>query len=142
MKVATVVLCAALTATSLSGQVAWGGHFGPVASTDGGDDKVRLGIFAGVSAEIDLARAIRVGAFYVQKGSGCGPALHYVEVPVLFKFRLGDLSYLLVGPAVGYLLDDGRRWDVGAVAALGTEMSRSEQLAVMFEVVPVFWTGR
>ena len=133
MKVAIVVLLAALTAKSLSGQVALGGHFGPVASKDGGDDNVRLGIFAGVSAEFDLARDIRTGAFYVQKGSGCCPALHYVEVPVLFKFRLDDLSYLLVGPAVGYLYDEGRRWDVGAVAALGIEMSRSEQLAIMLE---------
>ena len=53
MKVAIVVLLAALTAKSLSGQVALGGHFGPVASRDGSDNSVRLGIFAGVSAEFE-----------------------------------------------------------------------------------------
>ena len=111
---------------------------------ESGEQAIGFGIFAGVSSDFhilgDERDDIRAGVFYVQKGNGCCPTLHYVEVPVLYKFRLDEISYALVGPVASYLFyyrdseSAGRRLDLGAVAVLGIEVSRSERLVAMFEV--------
>lgn len=140
---AAVVGAAALTAAPLSAQsVGWHGGF--VVAKESGDRAVGFGIFGGVSLDSNVLGDgrddIRAGVFYVQKGNDCCPALHYVEVPVLYKFRLDEITYALVGPAASYLFyyedgsSAGRRLDFGAVAAFGIEVLRSERLTAMFEV--------
>ena len=153
MKIVAAVVGATLTTLPLSAQgVGW--HGGVVVAKESGQQTVGFGFFGGVSGDFqvlgDGRDNIRTGVFYVQKGaaadgpfsdtrSGCC-VLHYVEVPVLYKFRLDEISYALVGPAASYLFSlrdsgtAGRRLDLGAVAGLGIEVRRSESLAIMFEV--------
>ena len=152
MKIVAVVVGAALATLPLSAQgVGWHGGF--VVAKESGQQTIGFGFFGGVSGDFrvlgDERDNIRTGVFYVQKGAAPdGPfsgtrsdccILHYVEVPVLYKFRLDEISYALVGPAASYLFSlwdsgaAGRRLDLGAVAGLGIEVRRSERLAVMFE---------
>lgn len=166
--VSGVLVAVLLTAAPLSAQ-AVGLHVGPAVSwvdEFDNDDAFRFGFFAGVSVEYDVRGDedgdIRTGVFYVLKGRGgcCGPR-HFVEAPVLFKFGIDDISYVLVGAtvgqrlgsntddvgifstpvaarAVGRQLDSSSGWedrlDLGAVAMFGIELSRSEQLATMLEI--------
>lgn len=139
---AAAVGAATLTAAPLAAQDP-GWHGGVVVAKESGDQAVGFGIFGGVSLEFNVLGdgrdGIRAGVFYVQKGNDCCTTLHYVEVPVLYKVRLDEIIYAMVGPAVGYLFYPrdhtvGRRLDFGAVAVLGAEVHRWERLAAMFEV--------
>ncbi|MDE2805830.1 MAG: hypothetical protein OXN18_11865 [Gemmatimonadota bacterium] len=143
MKNVAAVLAVALAAAPLSAQ-GLGGHLGLVGAKHRGDRTTGLGILAGLSYDFHLVGDegddIRAGVFYVQKGNDCCHNLHYVEIPVLYKFRLGEIPYVLMGPAAGYLFhywdskSVGRRFDLGAVALLGIELRRFARRVVMFEV--------
>ena len=74
---------------------------------------------------------LHTGVFYVQKGEE-GFRVRSIEVPVLYKRRIGENTHLLVGPAPSY---DGDRLDVGATIGLAV---RAEDRAIGMEVAFVY----
>ena len=89
-------------------------HFGPLVSGmyDNPWEYTRFGVYAGVS--LDAGDHLRLGVFYVQKGRACC-RVHTIELPVLYKHRLTESSYLVAGPALSY----GDYPDIGVVVGLG-----------------------
>lgn len=82
---------------------------------------------------------MRTGLFYALKGDEgcCGYYytlhLHYIEVPLLWKFSFNEVVHLLVGPAVSILVAEDSLTEVGVVAVIGVEAIRSERLTAVME---------
>lgn len=133
MRTLLAVLMMALAAVPASAQRAKA-HFGlSLASlNDYLWENTTTGVYGGVS--FDLRDYLRVGAFYVQKGSE-GHRTHAVEVPVLYKRRIAESTHLLVGPVPGY----GDYLDVGAVVGLsvrGQDRPIGAEVAFVYGLVP------
>ena len=88
-------------------------HVGPTFATQHGNwDNTMAGGYGGVS--LDVRDNLRTGIFYVQKGSD-GFRIHSVEVPMLYKRRITEEAYIVIGPAPSYASYDGTYVDVGAM---------------------------
>lgn len=133
MRTLLAVLMMALAAAPASAQRAKA-HFGLTLASlnDYLWENTTTGVYGGVS--FDLRDYLRLGAFYVQKGSE-GYRVHSVEVPVLYKYRIDKSTHLLVGPAPGY----GNYMDVGAVIGLsvrGQDRPIGAEVAFVYGLVP------
>lgn len=94
-------------------------------------EDTKSGFYGGVS--FDVRDHFRLGALYVQKGSG-GYRVHSIEVPVLYKRGLGDIT-LTVGPAFSY----ADYPDVGAMVGLsvrGQDFPVGAEVAFVYGLVP------
>ena len=120
MRAVLVVLIMAIANSPTAAQRV-GFHFGPLVATVGDDgwQESRFGLHLGAS--VDVLDSFQVAAFYVQKGRSCC-RVHSVEVPLLYKRRLDQISYAVIGVAPSY----GDYADVGVMAGLGIEVHRSE----------------
>lgn len=120
---------AAVPAAAQSGRV----HFGlALASLHDPvwEDTIR-GFYGGLS--FDVRDHFHLGALYVQRGSG-SYRVHSIEVPVLYKRRLGDIT-LTAGPAFSY----NDYPDVGALVGLsvrGRDYPVGAEVAFVYGLVP------
>lgn len=94
-------------------------------------EDTKSGFYGGVS--FDVRDHFRLGALYVQRGSG-SYRVHSIEVPVLYKRRLGDVT-LTAGPAFSY----ADYPDVGATVGLsvrGSDYPIGAEAAFVYGLVP------
>ncbi len=133
MRTLLAVLMAALAAATVSAQ-GRNLHFGATVASMHyyALEKTRFGVYGGVS--FDVLDHLRIGAFYVQKGRDCC-RVHSIEVPVLYKRRLTEASYLVMGPALSY----GDYPDIGAMVGLGVRAQDrpiGAEVAFVYGLVP------
>jgi hypothetical protein len=95
----------------------YGGAVGSQVSGDelSGFNKGGFAIGAGVRLSIDDKSSIGFRLGYIQKGSRKPSAevdgvpsfylmrLHYIEMPILYRYRMGKKLYFEAGPSLGYL---------------------------------------
>lgn len=94
-------------------------------------EDTKSGFYGGVS--LDVRDHFRLGALYVQRGSA-GYRVHSIEVPVLYRRRLGDIT-LTAGPAFSY----ADYPDVGALVGLsvqGRDYPVGAEVAFVYGLVP------
>ena len=113
-----------LTASSASSQV--GLQFGPLVSARDDFQDARLGLHGGIS--FNLNDNFSIGALYVQRGRECC-LVHSVEVPVVYRRKLDQVSHVLVGAALSY----GEFPEVSALLGLGVEMYAADGRTVELE---------
>ena len=132
MRTLLAVLMVALAATPASAQRGTV-HFGLALASLHHHvwEDTKSGFYGGVS--FDVRDHFRLGALYVQRGSG-GYRVHSLEVPVLYRRRLGDIT-LTVGPAFSYADFP----DVGALIGLsvrGRDYPLGAEVAFVYGLVP------
>ena len=94
-------------------------------------EDTKSGFYGGVS--FDVRDHFRLGALYVQRGSG-GYRVHSIEVPVLYRRGLGDIT-LTAGPAFSY----ADYPDVGAMVGLsvrGRDYPVGAEVAFVYGLLP------
>ena len=77
------------------------------------DNKALLGVTIGAFTEFELSDAIKLqpellysaqGAKYEEEGISIDFKMNYINIPVMFKFGVGDDFYLEAGPQIGFLV--------------------------------------
>ena len=124
-----MVALAAAPASAQRGEV----HFGLALASQHHHvwEDTKSGFYGGVS--LDVRDHFRLGALYVQRGSG-GYRVHSIEVPVLYRRRLGDIT-LTAGPACSY----ADYPDLGAMVGLsvrGRDYPVGAGMAFVYGLVP------
>lgn len=168
----SLLLCLILSGGMVSGQVFKGElTFGVMGTQVSGDDLSgfnKAGIYggAGVRADFNGNAGLGFRMLYFQKGSrmplkndGTDSAyyllrLSYLEVPLMFRYKVSKKIYLEAGPSLGYLLKSyeedengplsmrGRpfyTFDLSAMFSLGFHLTEQLDLMMLYgqSVVPV-----
>jgi hypothetical protein len=93
------------------------------------NEKLRFGFHAGAYGSLDLGKAALLQAelMYSQKGSNFNKVLpydiplfytyHYLSLPVMIGFKLGENVVLQIGPEVSYLLSANILFDENVIKA-------------------------
>lgn len=128
MRTVLVVLMA-LTTSPASAQV--GFQFGPLVAARDDFTDARLGLYAGV--HYDMTDRFQIGVLYVQRGKECC-LVHSVEVPAVYRRKLDEVAYVLIGGTLIY----GEDPDIGTLLGLGGEIHASDARTVGLEATFVY----
>jgi Outer membrane protein beta-barrel domain len=111
-----IVFCQGVRAQNFKAEL-FGGVVGSQVSGDelSGFNKGGFALGAGVRLSIDEKSSIGFRLGYIQKGSRMPSGedagypsfyllrLHYLEMPILYRYRIGKKLYFEAGPSLGYL---------------------------------------